>query len=209
MYIYVYLLCIFLYDLFYDHIKMYIYVYLHHKIYIFLLEANIRFFLRGGGYIFYKIHFIKNKIKYYYYIIMFLIGVIIVSIIFSVQPFLKKNIMKEFSIDEYTLFGSLISLMIFLFGSIFKGLELKDFKSKSWSSYGMLLTTSLLTLVYGFVLNMLLKEYNVGDVMPFIRCGEMIWILVISGFLNFNDITISKISGVLLVIAGIYVNQKL
>ena len=40
---------------------------------------------------------------------MFLIGVIIVSIIFSVQPFLKKNIMKEFSIDEYTLFTSLIS----------------------------------------------------------------------------------------------------
>ena len=140
---------------------------------------------------------------------MFLIGVIIVSIIFSVQPFLKKNIMKEFSIDEYTLFTSLISLMIFLFGSIFKGLELKDFKSKSWSSYGMLVTISLLTLVYSFVLNMLLKEYNVGDVMPFIRCGEMIWILVISGFLNFNDITISKISGVLLVIGGIYINQKL
>ena len=140
---------------------------------------------------------------------MFLIGVIIVSIIFSVQPFLKKHIMKEFSIDEYTLFASLISLMIFLFGSIFKGLELKDLKSKSWSSYGMLITTSLLTLVYGFVLNMLLKEYNVEDVMPFIRCGEMIWVLVISGFLNFNDITISKISGVLLVVAGIYVNQKL
>ena len=140
---------------------------------------------------------------------MFLIGVIIVSIIFSVQPFLKKNIMKEFSIDEYTLFTSLISLMIFLFGSIFKGLELKDLKSKSWSSYGMLVTISLLTLVYSFVLNMLLKEYNVGDVMPFIRCGEMIWILVISGFLNFNDITISKISGVLLVIGGIYINQKL
>ena len=140
---------------------------------------------------------------------MFLIGVIIVSIIFSVQPFLKKNIMKEFSIDEYTLFTSLISLMIFLFGSIFKGLEFKDFKSKSWSSYGMLVTVSLLTLVYSFVLNMLLKEYNVGDVMPFIRCGEMIWILVISGFLNFNDITISKISGVLLVVGGIYINQKL
>lgn len=140
---------------------------------------------------------------------MFLIGVIIVSIIFSVQPFLKKNIMNEFSIDEYTLFTSLISLMIFLFGSIFKGLEFKDFKSKSWSSYGMLVTVSLLTLVYSFVLNMLLKEYNVGDVMPFIRCGEMIWVLVISGFLNFNDITISKISGVLLVVAGIYVNQKL
>jgi len=140
---------------------------------------------------------------------MFLIGVIIVSIIFSVQPFLKKNIMKEFSIDEYTLFTSIISLMIFLFSSMFKGLELKDFKSKSLSSYGMLITTSLLTLVYGFVLNMLLKEYNVGDVMPFIRCGEMIWVLVISGFLNFNDITFSKISGVLLVIAGIYINQKI
>jgi len=140
---------------------------------------------------------------------MFLIGIIIVSIIFSVQPFLKKNIMKEFSIDEYTLFTSIISLIIFLFSSMFKGFELKEFKSKSISSYGMLITTSILTLVYGFVLNMLLKEYNVGDVMPFIRCGEMIWVLVISGFLNFNDITISKVSGVLLVIAGIYINQKI
>ena len=55
----------------------------------------------------------------------------------------------------------------------------------------------------------MMKDYNVGDVMPFIRCGEMIWILVISGFLNLNDITISKVSGVLLVIAGIYINQKL
>ena len=34
-------------------------------------------------------------------------------------------------------------------------------------------------------------------------------VLVISGILNFNDITISKISGVLLVIGGIYVNHKL
>ncbi len=140
---------------------------------------------------------------------MFLIGVIIVSIIFSVQPFLKKNIMKEFSIDEYTLFTSIISLLIFLFSSVFKGLEIKDLKSKSLTSYGMLISTSLLTLVYSFVLNMLLKDYNVGEVMPFIRCGEMIWILVISGFLNFNDITIGKVSGVLLVIAGIYISQKL
>ena len=139
---------------------------------------------------------------------MFLFGIIIVSIIFSVQPFLK-NIMKEFTIDEYTLFTSIIGLVMFLVGSIFKGLDLKDLKQKSLTSYGMLATTSLLTIVYSFVLNMLLKDYNVGDVMPFIRCGEMIWILVISGFLNLNDITISKVSGVLIVIAGIYINQKL
>ena len=39
---------------------------------------------------------------------MFLLGIIVVSIIFSVQPFLKKNIMQEFTIDEYTLFTSII-----------------------------------------------------------------------------------------------------
>ena len=140
---------------------------------------------------------------------MFLLGIIVVSIIFSVQPFLKKNIMQEFTIDEYTLFTSIIGLLMFLVGSMFKGLDLKDLKQKSLTSYGMLATTSLLTIVYSFVLNMLLKDYNVGDVMPYIRCGEMVWILVISGFLNLNDITISKVSGVLIVIAGIYINQKL
>ena len=41
---------------------------------------------------------------------MFLIGTIIVSIIFSIQPFIKKNIMKEFSIDEYTVYSSLVAL---------------------------------------------------------------------------------------------------
>lgn len=140
---------------------------------------------------------------------MFLLGIIVVSIIFSVQPFLKKNIMQEFTIDEYTLFTSIIGLIMFLVGSLFKGLELKDLKEKSMTSYGMLAATSLLTIVYSFVLNMLLKEHNVGDVMPFIRCGEMIWILLISGYINFNDITIPKVSGVLLVIMGIYINQKL
>ena len=59
---------------------------------------------------------------------MFLLGIFVVSIIFSVQPFLKKNIMKEFTIDEYTLFTSIIGLIMFLVGSLFKGLELKDLK---------------------------------------------------------------------------------
>ena len=54
----------------------------------------------------------------------------------------------------------------------------------------------------------MLKEYNVGEVMTYIRCGEMIWILLITGYLNFNDINYKRILGVLLVIAGIYITPS-
>ena len=43
---------------------------------------------------------------------MFIIGIIIVSLIFSIQPFLK-NIMEEFNLDEYTIYTSVISLLFF------------------------------------------------------------------------------------------------
>ena len=119
---------------------------------------------------------------------MFIIGTIIVSIIFSIQPFIKKNIMQEFSIDEYTVYSSLIALVFFFIGSIYKGLDFKSLKSKSTYSYALLGFISLLTLTYSYILNMMLKEYKVGDVMPYIRCGEMIWVLLITGYLNFEDI---------------------
>ena len=139
---------------------------------------------------------------------MFLIGIILVSIIFSIQPFLKKNLMTEFTIDEYTVYSSLIALVFFFIGSIYKGLDFKSLKAKSAYSYGILIFISLLTLTYSYVLNMMLKEYKVGDVMPYIRCGEMIWILLITGYLNFNDINYKRILGVLLVIAGIYITPS-
>ena len=140
---------------------------------------------------------------------MFIIGITVVSLIFSIQPFLKKNIMEEFNLDEYTIYTSRISLLFFFIGSLFKGLQINDLKTKSLSKYGMLILTSLLTLTYSTVLNMLLKDFKVSDVMPFIRCGEMLWILLISGLINLNDLSISKISGVIIVIIGIYINQKL
>ncbi len=139
---------------------------------------------------------------------MFLIGIILVSIIFSIQPFLKKNLMTEFSIDEYTVYSSLIALIFFFTGSFYKGLDFKSLKDKSAYSYGILIFLSFLTLTYSYVLNMMLKEYNVGEVMPYIRCGEMIWILLITGYLNFNDINYKRILGVLLVIAGIYITPS-
>jgi uncharacterized membrane protein len=139
---------------------------------------------------------------------MFLIGTIIVSIIFSIQPFIKKNIMKEFSIDEYTVYSSLVALFFFFIGSFYKGFDFKSLKSKSAYSYALLGFISLLTLTYSYVLNMMLKEYKVGEVMPYIRCGEMIWVLLITGYLNFEDINYKRILGVLLVIAGIYITPS-
>jgi len=140
---------------------------------------------------------------------MFIIGIIVVSLIFSIQPFLKKKYMEEFNLDEYTIYTSIISLLFFFIGSLFKGLQINDLKTKSLSKYGMLILTSLLTLTYSTVLNMLLKDFKVSDVMPFIRCGEMLWILIISGLINLNELSITKISGVIIVIIGIYINQKL
>jgi len=139
---------------------------------------------------------------------MFIIGTIIVSIIFSIQPFIKKNIMQEFSIDEYTVYSSLIALVFFFIGSLYKGLDFKSLKSKSAYSYALLGFISLLTLTYSYILNMMLKEYKVGDVMPYIRCGEMIWVLLITGYLNFEDINYKRILGVLLVITGIYITPS-
>jgi len=140
---------------------------------------------------------------------MYLLGILIVSFIFSIQPFLKSEIMKEFTIDEYTVFTSIIALIIFFISSIFKGLDFTNLQLKSKKSYGLLIIISILTLIYSYVLNLLLKKYKTNDVMPFIRCCEMIWILIISGFIDINDINLTKIFGIILVIIGIYINQKM
>ena len=138
----------------------------------------------------------------------FIIGILIVSIIFSLQPFVKKNIMTEFTIDEYTVYSPLIALIIFLIGSIFKGLDFKDLKSKSLISYGYLILASLMTLSYSYILNMLIKEYNVGSVVPYIRCGEMIWIFLITLIINYKSINYKSILGLLLVVTGIYITPS-
>ena len=138
---------------------------------------------------------------------MFLLRIIIVAMIFSIQPFLKKKIMTEFTVDEYMIYTSLISLFIFFLTSIFKGLTLTNLNNKSIKSCGFLVLISILTLIYSYTLNLLLKDFNISNVMPRIRCAEMLFIFLISGYLNFNEISYNKMIGILLVIIGIYISK--
>lgn len=135
---------------------------------------------------------------------IFYIGIVIVSFIFSVQPFLKKEILNYFSVDEYTIVNNILGLLIFLTKIFYTPLEFGNIFDKDTISYWLILITSVMSIGYSYFLNILLKDFEAGQVMPVIRCFELIWILLITLFFNFQNFKLIKIFGTLIAAFGVY-----
>lgn len=138
---------------------------------------------------------------------MYLLSIFIISTIFAIQPFIKKRAIKNFTIDEYYLYTQIIGFILISLKYLFFGLNLTNLKSNTLSNYSLLLCSSLTTFIYSNLLNNLLKKYKVQDVIPYIKCGEMILIYFITIYNNFDTMKIKQLFGIILVISGIYINN--
>ena len=135
---------------------------------------------------------------------MFYIGILIISFIFSTQPFIKKEVLKYFSADEYTIINTILGLLLFLTKIFYSNLEFGNVLSRDYLSYALITVTSLMTIGYSYFLNLLLKDYKAGEVMPMIRCFELIWILLVTLIFNIKEFTYLKVIGTILAATGVY-----
>ena len=135
---------------------------------------------------------------------IFYVGILAISLIFSVQPFLKKEILNYFTADEYTIINSILGLLLFLTKYFYSSLDFGNIFDKNTTSYFLILVASSMTICYSFLLNLLLQTYKPGQVMPFIRCCELIWILLITLFFNFKEFTMIKLFGTIIAAIGVY-----
>ena len=141
---------------------------------------------------------------------MYLLAILTIAIIFSVQPTLKKKIMKEYTVDEFTLCLSVITVIFSCLLPLFNKNKSNfkfNFKNKSKLSYGLLVIIGFTTIVYSQLLNNLLLNYDVSKIIPNIRCLEMIFIFLIAIFLNKEVFSYKKLLGIILVTLGIYISK--
>ena len=141
---------------------------------------------------------------------MYLLAILTIAIIFSVQPTLKKKIMKEYTVDEFTLCLSVITVIFSCLLPLFNKNKSNfkfNFKNNFKLSYGLLVIIGFTTIVYSQLLNNLLLNYDVSKIIPNIRCLEMIFIFLIAIFLNKEVFSYKKLLGIILVTLGIYISK--
>ena len=138
---------------------------------------------------------------------MYLISISIISIIFAIQPFIKKRAINFFTLDEYYIYTQIIGFILVLAKAFFIGLNLTNIKNKTFSNFNILFLSSLTTFIYSFLLNNLLKKYYAKEVIPFIKCGEMVFMYLITLYLDFETVKITQLIGIIFVVLGIYINN--
>tara|TARA_B100000424_G_scaffold243887_1_gene213782 strand:- start:1918 stop:2337 length:420 start_codon:yes stop_codon:yes gene_type:complete len=135
------------------------------------------------------------------------IGCLIVGVIFAITPIIKKQIMKDFTKDEFTLYNTLLFILIMFIMSRFRnGLELKNLKTHKYFSYGFLLLSAILGFSYVNILNDMLKEYSPDNVMLNIKAVETILLFIFACILS-SGFTFKKLGGVLFILLGSYLYQ--
>lgn len=134
-------------------------------------------------------------------------GALIVGFLFSITPIFKKQIMTDLTKDEFQLYGLIMSIIIFLITSQFKGgLDIKDLKIHNSSTFIYLIISSSLVVIYSSILNGLLSENKPDNVMLNIKCVETIFLFLIACMFS-NGFTMKKIFAVGLIILGSYLYQ--
>lgn len=136
------------------------------------------------------------------------IGVLIVGIIFSVNPVSKKMVMKDMTKDEFQIYGLLLFLIFsFILSRFNGGFQFKDPRQHKFTTLGFLLFSSSLVFVYSNVLNTLLKDNEPDMVMFLIKAIETLSLFLIASFFN-KGFTLHKMFGVILILGGSYLYQK-
>tara|TARA_B100000886_G_scaffold339012_1_gene303245 strand:- start:13 stop:432 length:420 start_codon:yes stop_codon:yes gene_type:complete len=135
------------------------------------------------------------------------IGCLIVGVIFAITPIIKRQIMKDFTKDEFTLYNTLLFILIMFIMSGFRnGLELKSFKTHKYTTCGLLLISAILGFSYVNILNDMLKDYSPDNVMLNIKAVETILLFIFACILT-SGFTYKKLGGVLLILLGSYLYQ--
>jgi len=136
-----------------------------------------------------------------------LIFLIILSIIWTVSPFLHKELYNEIQYENIVCFKYIVLSILFIFYSIY------DYKNKKIAFnqlcenkklFKYFILTIFLSIFGSYIYYTLLKTYNVTKIMPVLKSLSLITILIF-GYLVFNEeITKKKLIGIILIALGMF-----
>ena len=140
-----------------------------------------------------------------------LIFLLILSIIWTVSPFIHKELYNEIQYENIVCFKYIVLSILFILYAMYdyknKKIAFTELcKNKKLFKYFML--TIFLSIIGSYVYYTLLKTYNVTEIMPVLKSVSLITLLIF-GYLVFNEeITQKKITGIILISLGMYLINK-
>ena len=137
------------------------------------------------------------------------IQILIVAIIFSVNPILKKNLLQDFSKDEVQIYSGILNLILFSLIKFFttRKIEFREITSHKKLNYFLLILSSFLIVTYSYLLNVMLSDNSPDFVMTNIKCLETIILFLYGIFIFKTEINFNKILGVIFILAGLYLSK--
>jgi drug/metabolite transporter (DMT)-like permease len=128
---------------------------------------------------------------------------------YSTTPFLRKNIIYDFTDDEFYIYNNFITLTVILIYSYIlvshRNCNLSSIISKvNRKNLGICLFTSIISIVGSVVLISLLKNNEISYITPHIQPGIIIVTLLFGVLFSNECINSSKLIGIFIVISGIY-----
>ena len=144
---------------------------------------------------------------------IYVIYTLFVVICWSVNPFLKKIVNKTLLPLEYSIYNNTIILFVFIVCALYSNIYMTINKQPisfnitdrlTYKEIGILVCSSVFTLVPSYLMTILSKQYSVSGIMTTVQSLSIILTSLI-GVVLFNEtLTNSKIGGIICSSVGIY-----
>ena len=137
------------------------------------------------------------------------LGIFIIVILMSINPFLKRHAMKNITPPEYMTFHGLVisvALIIFVLYLIYiKKFSVNFYKRMTPNQIIFTIVSAILTLVNAMLLVTLLKQYSPTEITPFIDPFVIILVAGIGFFFFKAPFNPQKTLGYITIVAGLFV----
>lgn len=133
---------------------------------------------------------------------------IIVVFCWTINPFLKKTIAKKMKPEEYMILNHftisiiMISYLVYLLKK--KKFDTQCIRKLEYKELGLLVLASVSTIIGSLVVTYLLQKYDASYIIPNLQPIVIILTILIGYFLYKESLDSKKISGVLCIVAGLF-----
>ena len=138
-----------------------------------------------------------------------IILILLLSIAFSVSPFLKKNLLHTFKVDEMLsiryLFLQAVLLTYFIYKFFFTKDKLNYFKKIKIYHLSHFIILVGISIVSAIIYHVLIDNKNISHIIPILSPTIILITLIISFFIYEEHLEIHEIFGILLIILGIII----
>jgi uncharacterized membrane protein len=142
----------------------------------------------------------------------FNILLILLIMLYTINPFIKKHVASDFTHDEYFIFSNMFLCLFVLLYSLYlinTKCDVKELTQKINTKNSILCAIGAICgLISSFLLMVLIKENDISTIIPMIQPIVIVLTMVLAFCLSNENINKYKIIGTLLIISGLLaINQ--